>query len=100
MGPADIKMRVRRYIARHRRSPVLHRLANYASTYLDGYYNLDYDHATNGEQDMLITLRRFRFSCIFDVGANVGDWTLLAHRYFPGAHIYSFELMESTCATL
>ena len=100
MRSADIKLRIRRSIARHRRSPVIHRLANFASTYLDGYYNLDYDHETNGEQDVLAALCRFHFPCIFDVGANIGDWTLLARRYFPQAHIYSFELMESTCENL
>src|ERR1043165_4743064 len=28
---------------------------------------------------------------IFDVGANVGDYTLLADRYAPDASIYAFE---------
>ena len=34
--------------------------------------------------------------CIFDVGANVGDWSLLAAKFFPGSNIWSFEMSFET----
>ncbi|HEU0302376.1 MAG TPA: FkbM family methyltransferase, partial [Longimicrobium sp.] len=29
--------------------------------------------------------------CVFDVGGNIGTFTLFAHRHAPGARIYTFE---------
>jgi FkbM family methyltransferase len=33
---------------------------------------------------------------VFDVGANVGDWTKLAARLLPGATVHAFEPVRST----
>ena len=33
---------------------------------------------------------------VFDIGANIGDFTLTAYRSFPNAHIYSFEPVSTT----
>ena len=30
--------------------------------------------------------------CVFDVGANVGEWLSLCHQYFPEAAIHAFEI--------
>ena len=48
---------------------------------------------TNGEEwllQRLATLKNVR--CAFDVGANVGDWSLRCHHYFPDATIHAFEI--------
>lgn len=37
---------------------------------------------------------------VFDVGANVGDWSVLAASSFPGADIHAFELSETTFSEL
>jgi FkbM family methyltransferase len=37
---------------------------------------------------------------VFDVGANVGDYSLLVNRLLPSAHIYAFEPAAKTYAAL
>lgn len=59
-----------------------------------------YDIETNGERDLLARMREVRPKVLFDVGANVGDWTDLALREIPGAEVHCFEISEGTQATL
>ena len=54
----------------------------------------------NGEDWLLNRLAAFRPSTIFDIGANVGDWSELAHQAIPNAQIHSFEIIEGTYAEL
>jgi len=41
-------------------------------------------------------LSHLPFKTIFDVGANRGDWSLIAGKNFPGAHIHAFEIVPAT----
>jgi FkbM family methyltransferase len=42
--------------------------------------------------ELLELAQRYRdISCIYDVGANVGTWTLLAKAVIPGAQVCAFE---------
>ena len=54
---------------------------------------------TNGELDF-IEKNRKEFKTIFDVGANIGEWTKLASGIMPEARIYSFEPSRNTFETL
>ncbi|MBI4717862.1 MAG: FkbM family methyltransferase [Planctomycetes bacterium] len=90
-----------RYIATHRRGRLVRLVARKCARFLDCYENADdyaFDH--NGEAFVLRAWSRFGFSCIFDVGANVGDWTRLARQAFPAAAIHCFEIMPDTAAEL
>jgi FkbM family methyltransferase len=49
---------------------------------------------------MLRLLGTRSIGCIFDVGANVGDWLALARRWCPSAQIHAFEIVPDTFATL
>jgi FkbM family methyltransferase len=53
---------------------------------------------TNGEEWYLrrLGLPAGEIKCVFDVGANVGDWLLLCRRYSPGATIHAFEIAPPT----
>ncbi len=55
--------------------------------------------ATNGELDFI---RRSAedFKVVFDVGANVGEWSELVSRITPGARIYAFEPSQKTFRSL
>ena len=66
------------------------------------YDNFDYDSHTNGEFFVLKCLadRGTDIKTMFDVGANTGTWSLMAHDMFPNAEIHSFEIMPSTCEEL
>jgi FkbM family methyltransferase len=50
----------------------------------------DFDMQTNGELWFARTLVP-RSRVIFDVGANQGDWAVIAHQLNPQAHIHCFE---------
>lgn len=54
----------------------------------------------NGELRMLHILKDFDVRCVFDVGANIGEWSLLAADVFPTCDIHSFEIVPTTFARL
>jgi FkbM family methyltransferase len=60
----------------------------------------DYDFETNGERRVLEILLRSGARCLLDVGANVGDWALVAHRLGPEATVHCFEVVPDTHAVL
>ena len=62
--------------------------------------NFDYDGARNGEHALLRVLRRFDPHTVFDVGANVGEWSLEAARTLPDAAIHAFEVVPDTARRL
>jgi FkbM family methyltransferase len=49
--------------------------------------------------ELLELLRPLNPQVIYDVGANVGTWTLLAKAIFPAAEVHAFEPLEAHCAT-
>ncbi len=53
-------------------------------------YN-DCNFFTNGEHAFLRSYLKPNTKVIFDVGANIGDWSKMASRYAPNAKIYAFE---------
>ena len=59
-----------------------------------------YDWRSNGENWLLNRLAGFRPSVVFDVGANVGDWSMLARNALPESQLHAFEIVESTYAVL
>lgn len=66
-----------------------------------GYENHSYDFTSNGEARVLDLVGRVgRPRCVFDVGANIGDWATLAAQTFPGASIHAFEIVPETAAVL
>jgi FkbM family methyltransferase len=75
-------------------------LRDQASTYIEFYDDFGYDFATNGEAYLVETLSRFTPRIVFDVGANVGDWSRIAAAAFPDARVFAFELSSSTRAAL
>jgi FkbM family methyltransferase len=71
-------------------------LRDEASVYLDYYNDFGYDFDTNGESVVIERLSRNSFKTIFDVGANIGDWSKMALAAFPNSIVHAFELSEST----
>jgi FkbM family methyltransferase len=59
----------------------------------------DCEMETNGELDF-IKKNKENFKIIFDVGANIGEWTALVSRIIPESRIYSFEPSKQTFETL
>ena len=62
--------------------------------------NVDFDADRNGERRVLEVVSASRPRCLFDVGANDGQWTALARSLNPDALIHAFEIVPSTRAGL
>ncbi|MEE9296451.1 MAG: FkbM family methyltransferase [Phycisphaerae bacterium] len=91
---------LRRFVSRHRRTRLARAVAGLCRSILNAYDNLNYDHDTNGERFVLEALRGRPLSCLFDVGANVGQWTMMARNIFPHSEIHCFEVMPPTVEKL
>lgn len=75
-------------------------LARLATKYLYYYNGFSYDFEKNGESDLILKLRSLNPKTVFDVGANIGDWSKIALGNFPQSKIHSFELSKSTYTNL
>ena len=62
--------------------------------------NKQYDVELNGEAALVRRLGRFKSAILFDVGANVGDWSLPALKGLPETHVHVFEISPSTAQEL
>ena len=58
--------------------------------------NSNFNMNTNGELRVLKILSDFRPACIFDVGANVGEWSKLISDMNNGSVIHAFEIVPAT----
>lgn len=79
------------------KSELLYRFSKKITDYHRNENNCEIE--TNGELDF-IKKNKNNFKTIFDVGANVGDWTALVSDIMPEASIYSFEPSERTFGIL
>jgi FkbM family methyltransferase len=64
------------------------------------WQNKQYELDRNGEAALLRRLALFRPTTLFDVGANVGDWSLEACCALPSAKVHAFEIAPSTAEQL
>lgn len=87
-------------LSNNRRSSVIRRLGGYAKTFLHALENKNNDHVTNGEFWLIKQLQNKGINTVFDVGANVGKWTLEAANIMPQASVYSFEPIPEVFALL
>jgi FkbM family methyltransferase len=87
-------------IATNRRAGLLRFSHGAARAYLRGYDNINYDMLSNGEARVLACVGATNPTCLFDVGANVGDWARQAVSVASGAKIHCFEIVPDTAAVL
>ena len=85
-----------KFVCRHRKNHLLRFIAGASARFRRGYENENYDWETNGERRVLHALKAQNPKVIFDVGANVGEWSMLAHSLHPRAQIHSFEAIPDT----
>ena len=74
--------------------------ADYIGSCTEGFHralnNVNFEMTTNGELRVLQLMSVLDPKCIFDVGANVGEWSQLASKIFPNANLHAFEIVPST----
>jgi FkbM family methyltransferase len=87
-------------IASRRNSSVARAVAHGCRSYLNCYENVWYEPELNGELRVLSIVADDHATCVFDVGANVGEWTRAAVERAPSAAIHSFEIVPDTAAQL
>lgn len=83
-----------------RDEPDVQAFAAFCRMFLRAYENHDYDIDRNGEAWLLERLRPLRPKVVFDVGANVGDWSMRAAVALPEATIHAFEPVPDTHGAL
>jgi FkbM family methyltransferase len=91
---------MRRPTARVRRNVIIRTLAKLAQQYLKWFGNASYKPHKNGERWVLAQLRDESIRSVLDVGANVGDWSLLAAELLPDATVWALEIVPATFARL
>jgi FkbM family methyltransferase len=67
-----------------------------ARQYIASYNDFSYDFESNGELKLIQILSKHGLKNVFDVGANIGDWSEAALRLFPDAEFHCFELSPNT----
>jgi FkbM family methyltransferase len=93
-----MKKYLKKFMARHRRSAWVRKIAHGSRAIWLGYSNLSYDMQDNGESRVLRIMSDFDMNVIFDVGANTGEWSRLAATLAPSARIHAFEILPQTAA--
>ncbi len=58
--------------------------------------NFNYDPELNGEYWLLKNLSNNCSETILDIGANIGEYSLKCHKYFPRSKIYAIEASPKT----
>ena len=92
---------LQKYIPRHRSNKFLKKLDKFATIYHSLYENLNYDCKNNGELFLLNKLNDSNnLNYIFDIGANIGSYSLLARQINKKCQIYAFEPVPETYETL
>ena len=89
-----------RFLCRHRGNGFVEAVVSEVSAFSRDLNNLNWDMQNNGELRVLHCLEVISPNRIFDVGANVGDWSLLVSKLYPKCEIHSFEIIPSTFSTL
>ncbi len=88
---------LQKFIPRHRNNKLLKILDKCSTTYHSIYENLNYDCENNGELFLLNKLNHSNnLDCIFDVGANIGTYSLLARDINKKCLIFAFEPVSET----
>lgn len=85
-----------RMLMQDRFDPQVRLLAGFFEQALHAWRNRQYDVALNGEATLLRLLAPFAPKVAFDVGANVGEWSLAALAQVPGVQVHAFEIMPQT----
>lgn len=76
---------------------ILYKLSSIYKRYYEGF---SYNMSVNGEERLLKLLSSENIHLIFDVGANIGNWTKKVYQFFENPSIHSFEISSSTFETL
>ncbi len=92
--------KIGRLLCRYRGSSFVEAVVAEVSSFNKDLNNLNWDMSTNGELRALRCLEVISPKVVFDVGANVGEWSKIVSRMYPKCEIHAFEIIPSTFSTL
>lgn len=85
------------FLSNHRRNPLIKQFDRYLVGLHEAFENRNYNFEENGEKFVLQTIRKnIPIHTVFDVGANIGDWTRIASENMGEPRIFSFEIVGET----
>jgi FkbM family methyltransferase len=94
-----VKREAYEWLARHRDAKPVRVLHRIAAAFERAYENDSFRGESNGEAHVLGRIAPLGLGCVFDAGANVGDWT--ASALAAGAErVHAFEIAPTTRAQL
>jgi len=99
LGPGD-RSYLARQIMRDRFHSRTRALGDLFGKSVLAWKNKQYDVEQNGEAALLRRLARFGPGTLFDVGANIGDWSIAALQGIQTTHVHSFEIAPTTAMDL
>ena len=85
-----------RFFCRRRGARITDKLEQSIRAFHRCLNNVDFDMARNGELRVLRILAHFAPKCVFDVGANTGEWTGLLCNAIPSCCVHTFEPVPTT----
>ena len=95
-----IMSKLGRFLCRHRGNRLVEAVVLEVSAFSRDLNNLNWDMSKNGELRVIECLKIISPLRIFDVGANVGEWSILISKLYPKCEIHSFEIIPSTYENL
>ncbi len=87
---------LKRFFKRNSRNLLFKALSRFGLAINRLYENRNYNIQSNGELNLLNKLRKFKPHIVFDVGANLGNYSNIARHEFSDAEIYAFEPVEES----
>lgn len=84
------------FIAKNHRKILFKYLYTVARFFIVSSENKNPDFSSNGENWLWGRLASLNMDCVFDVGANVGDWSIGAFKKLKSKKIYAFEPIPHT----
>ena len=87
---------IARLICRYRGQHFADEIEKQCDAFHRALNNVDFNIERNGELRVLRMISNLQPKIIFDVGANKGDWTLLASKLSSSSVIHAFEIVPST----
>jgi FkbM family methyltransferase len=92
-----MKKLIKHLLTRHRRNPVMAKIGETSRRIYQCWENINFDIHENGESFVAETLGTIGgMGVIIDVGANKGEWALMASNRFNSKSIHAFEVIPST----
>ena len=85
-----------KFCCKRKRSYLVSRIVNQVKIFVRAAGNLNFDISSNGEVRVLECISTINPNIVFDVGASIGEWAILARQILPLSCVHAFEIVPDT----